>query len=57
MRLNPISGGVPGVWYYISTFFHPARTTLPFAIIETGITASQVCDCPAAALISYDYTC
>eukprot|EP00879_Flechtneria_rotunda_P014143 GHRR01014775.1.p1 GENE.GHRR01014775.1~~GHRR01014775.1.p1 ORF type:complete len:274 (+),score=79.82 GHRR01014775.1:510-1331(+) len=37
------SGAVPGTWYYISQFYPPDRTTVPYSLIETGITVSQVC--------------
>lgn len=43
------SGAFPGVWYYISCWYAPDRTTLPYSIIETGITVSQVVAAPAAA--------
>lgn len=43
------SGAFPGIWYYISCWYAPDRTTLPFSIIETGITVSQVVAAPAAA--------
>eukprot|EP00878_Enallax_costatus_P029380 GHUV01031852.1.p1 GENE.GHUV01031852.1~~GHUV01031852.1.p1 ORF type:complete len:127 (+),score=21.13 GHUV01031852.1:265-645(+) len=36
------SGSLPGTWYYISLFYPPHRTTVPYSLIETGITVSQV---------------
>jgi hypothetical protein len=30
------------MWYFISQFYPPHRTTLPLAVMETGITVSQV---------------
>lgn len=36
------SGSLPGTWYYISLFYPVDRTTVPYSLIETGITVSQV---------------
>jgi hypothetical protein len=36
------SGALPGVWYYVSQFYPADKTTLPYSLIETGITVSQV---------------
>lgn len=45
------SGAIPGVWYYVSLFYPANKTTLPYSLIETGITVSQVGElcsmCPA----------
>jgi ACS family tartrate transporter-like MFS transporter len=37
------SGALPGTWYYISLFYPANKTTIPYSLIETGITVSQVC--------------
>ncbi|WIA15939.1 hypothetical protein OEZ85_012682 [Tetradesmus obliquus] len=43
------SGALPGVWYYVSQFYPADKTTLPYSLIETGITVSQVVAAPVAA--------
>ena len=43
------------MWYYISHFYPPDKTTLPFAIVEAGISVSHTVAGPlAAALLSLD---
>lgn len=36
------SGALPGTWYYVSCWYAANRTTMPYTVIETGITVSQV---------------
>jgi predicted MFS family arabinose efflux permease len=49
------AGAFPGLWYYVTCFWAPSRTTLPLAVIETGITASQVVAAPlSAGVLSLD---
>lgn len=45
------SGALPGTWYYLSLFYPASRITMPYAVVETASTVSQIIAAPLAALL------
>mmetsp|Transcript_32572 Transcript_32572/g.71901 ORF Transcript_32572/g.71901 Transcript_32572/m.71901 type:complete len:559 (+) Transcript_32572:67-1743(+) len=43
------AGAFPGMWYYFTKFYPGDRLTMPYAVVESGISLSHVVAAPLAA--------